>query len=46
MGEDLNVQQNVSKKMLLVSGARRHLEWGHSKHVIETIQNHPVQVTT
>lgn len=43
VGEDLNTQQNVSKRMSLVNGARRHLEWGHSKHVIETIQNHPVQ---
>ena len=45
VGEDLNIHQNLSKKMLLVNGAKRHLEWGHAKHVIETIQNHPVQVT-
>ncbi|XP_021844204.1 nuclear pore complex protein NUP93A-like [Spinacia oleracea] len=43
VGEDINIQQNISRKMLLVNGARRHLEWGHTKHVIETIQNHPVQ---
>ncbi|KAL9232595.1 hypothetical protein vseg_007690 [Gypsophila vaccaria] len=43
VGEDLHVHQNISKKMSLVGGAKRHLEWGHVKHVIETIQNHPVQ---
>lgn len=43
VGEDSNSQQNVSKKMSLIIGARRHLEWGHEKHVIETIQSHPAQ---
>ncbi|KAK3039611.1 LOW QUALITY PROTEIN: hypothetical protein RJ639_027202 [Escallonia herrerae] len=32
MGEGLTVQPNVSKKMSLVIGARRHLEWGHEKY--------------
>ncbi|CAO2822242.1 unnamed protein product [Amaranthus hypochondriacus] len=45
VGEDLNIHQTLSKKMLLVNGAKRHLEWGHAKHVIETIQNHPVQAS-
>lgn len=45
VGEDSNSQQNVSKKMSLIIGARRHLEWGHEKHVIETIQSHPAQVS-
>ncbi|XAR68488.1 hypothetical protein NMG60_11003624 [Bertholletia excelsa] len=43
LGEDSTVQWNVSKKMSLVIGARRHLEWGHEKYVIDTIQNHPAQ---
>ncbi|KAL8095363.1 hypothetical protein AgCh_036729 [Apium graveolens] len=43
VGEDSNLQQNVSKKMSLIIGARRHLEYGHEKHVIETIQSHPAQ---
>lgn len=43
MGEDSAVQQSVSKKMSLVIGARRHLEWGHEKYIIDTIQSHPAQ---
>ncbi|KAK3005649.1 hypothetical protein RJ639_017358 [Escallonia herrerae] len=43
MGEGLTVQPNVSKKMSLVIGARRHLAWGHEKYVMETIQSHPAQ---
>ncbi|XP_004236591.1 nuclear pore complex protein NUP93A [Solanum lycopersicum] len=43
MGEDSAVQRNVSKKMSLVIGARRHLEWGHEKYIMETIQAHPAQ---
>ena len=44
MGEDSTVQRNVSRKMSLVIGARHHLEWGHEKYVMETIQSHPAQV--
>lgn len=44
MGEDSTVQRNVSRKMSLIIGARRHLEWGHEKYVKDTIQNHPAQV--
>lgn len=44
MGEDSTVQDNVSKKMSLVIGARRHLEWGHEKYIMDTIQSHPAQV--
>ncbi|KAK4371473.1 hypothetical protein RND71_010948 [Anisodus tanguticus] len=43
MGEDSAVQHNVSKKMSLVIGARRYLEWGHEKYIMETIQAHPAQ---
>lgn len=44
MGEGPTVQWNVSKKMSLVIGARRHLEWGHEKYIVDTIQSHPAQV--
>ncbi|CAK9155582.1 unnamed protein product [Ilex paraguariensis] len=42
-GENSSVQHGVSKKMYLVLGARRHLEWGHEKHILDTIQSHPAQ---
>ncbi|XP_029128696.1 nuclear pore complex protein NUP93A isoform X1 [Cajanus cajan] len=42
MGED-STPQRVSKRMSLVIGARRHLEWGHEKHIMDTIQSHPAQ---
>ncbi|KAI7989417.1 Nuclear pore complex protein NUP93B [Camellia lanceoleosa] len=35
---------DVLKKMSLVIGARRHLEWGHEKYIIDTIQSHHAQV--
>lgn len=43
-GEDSAVQQGVSKRMSLAIGARRHLECGHEKHIMDTIQSHPTQV--
>ncbi|KAJ4977890.1 hypothetical protein NE237_008670 [Protea cynaroides] len=43
MGEDSVIQQKVSRKMSLVNGARRHLEWGHEKYIMEMIQSHPAQ---
>ncbi|CAI9765651.1 unnamed protein product [Fraxinus pennsylvanica] len=43
MGEDSNAQWNVPKKMSLVMGARRHLEWGHEKYLMDTIQGHHAQ---
>ncbi|KAG7566027.1 Nucleoporin interacting component Nup93/Nic96 [Arabidopsis suecica] len=42
-GEDSAVQHGVSKRMALVIGARRHLECGHGKHIMDTIQSHPTQ---
>ncbi|XP_010545067.1 PREDICTED: nuclear pore complex protein NUP93A [Tarenaya hassleriana] len=42
-GEDSAVQQGVSKRMSLVIGARHHLERGHEKYMMETIQSHPTQ---
>ncbi|KAK4432109.1 Nuclear pore complex protein A [Sesamum alatum] len=43
MGEDPTVRRNISKRMSLVMGARRHLEWGHEKYVMDMIQSHPAQ---
>ncbi|GMH20171.1 hypothetical protein Nepgr_022012 [Nepenthes gracilis] len=43
IGEDSVIQQNVSERISLVIGARRHLELGHEKYIMETIQNHPAQ---
>ncbi|XP_077253727.1 nuclear pore complex protein NUP93A-like [Tasmannia lanceolata] len=43
VGEDSNIQRNASRKMSLVIGARRHLEWGHEKYILDTIQSHPAQ---
>ncbi|KAJ7972191.1 Nuclear pore protein [Quillaja saponaria] len=45
MDEDSAVQRNVSKKMSLVIGARCHLEWGHQKYIMDTIQSHPAQAS-
>lgn len=44
VGEGLN-HRNVSRKMSLVIGARRHLEWGHEKYILETINSHPALVS-
>lgn len=43
MGEDSTMQRSVSRKMPLVIGARRHLEWGHEKYIMDAIQSHPAQ---
>ncbi|CAN6716522.1 unnamed protein product [Malus baccata var. baccata] len=43
MGEDITLPRSVSKRMSLVIGARRHLEWGHEKYIMDTIQSHPGQ---
>ncbi|WJX86585.1 Nuclear pore complex protein nup93a [Trifolium repens] len=44
MDEDSTLR-HVSKKMSLIIGARRHLEWGHEKYIMDTIQNHPAQAS-
>ena len=44
MGEESTSKRNISKKMSLILGARRHLEWGHEKYIMDTIQSHPAQV--
>ncbi|XP_024441812.2 nuclear pore complex protein NUP93A isoform X2 [Populus trichocarpa] len=43
VGENTTMQPIVSRKMSLVIGARRHLEWGHEKYIMDTIQNHPAK---
>lgn len=43
MGENSSAPRNVSKKMWLIIGARRHLEWGHEKYIMEMIHSHPAQ---
>ncbi|KAJ4840952.1 Nuclear pore complex protein nup93a [Turnera subulata] len=43
VGENSTAQHNVSRKMSLVIGARHHLEWGHEKYIMDTIQSHPTQ---
>ncbi|XP_057982057.1 nuclear pore complex protein NUP93A [Malania oleifera] len=43
VGEGITVQRGVSRRMSLVIGARRHLEWGHEKYIMDTIQSHPAQ---
>ncbi|KAJ8646306.1 hypothetical protein MRB53_008054 [Persea americana] len=42
-GENSVIQQKVSRKMSLIIGARRHLEWGHEKYIMDIIQSHPAQ---
>ncbi|XP_010427605.1 PREDICTED: nuclear pore complex protein NUP93B [Camelina sativa] len=42
-GEESEVQHGASKRMALVIGARRHLECGHGKHIMDTIQSHHTQ---
>ncbi|KAL7617424.1 hypothetical protein Lser_V15G03799 [Lactuca serriola] len=41
--QNSSVQRNLSKKMSLIIGARRHLEWGHDKYIMEMIHSHPAQ---
>lgn len=46
MGEDPTVQRSNSRRMSIVMGARRHLEWGHEKYVMDMIHSHPAQVNS
>lgn len=34
----------VSKRTSMIVGARRHLEAGHEKYILDTIHSHPAQV--
>ncbi|KAK2425410.1 nuclear pore complex protein NUP93A [Trifolium repens] len=43
--DDNSTLRHVSKKMSLIIGARRHLEWGHEKYIMDTIHNHPAQAS-
>ncbi|CAN8286976.1 unnamed protein product [Cochlearia groenlandica] len=42
-GEDSAVRQGISKRMSLAIGARRHLQCGHERYIMDTIQSHPTQ---
>ena len=44
LSEDVDVLPNVSKKASMLAGARRHLEAGHEKYILDTIHNHAAQV--
>ncbi|KAG9443854.1 hypothetical protein H6P81_015194 [Aristolochia fimbriata] len=43
VSEVMVTSKNVSKKMSLLLGARRHLEWGHEKYILDASQSHPAQ---
>ncbi|KAG0576106.1 hypothetical protein KC19_5G056000 [Ceratodon purpureus] len=43
LSEDVDMSPNVSKKASMLAGARRHLEAGHEKYILDTIHNHPSQ---
>ncbi|KAJ8900130.1 hypothetical protein K2173_024246 [Erythroxylum novogranatense] len=45
LGENSSVQWNFPRKISLVLGARRHLEWGHEKYMMDTIQSHLAQAS-
>ena len=45
LGEDKEAPRNVSRKKAMISGERCHLEAGHEKYTLDTIQNHATQVT-
>ncbi|CAL1371871.1 unnamed protein product [Linum trigynum] len=44
-GENSTIQRNFSKTISLVIGARRHLEWGHEKYMMDIIHSHPAQAS-
>ncbi|KAE9585841.1 hypothetical protein Lal_00010059 [Lupinus albus] len=43
MMDGVSTQQHVSERMSLTIGARRHLELGHEKYIMDTIHSHPAQ---
>ncbi|KAJ4809671.1 Nuclear pore complex protein Nup93 [Rhynchospora pubera] len=45
VGEDMTTPRSTSRRMSLVIGARRHLEWGHEKYIMDTIQSHATVAT-
>jgi len=46
LNEDVDTVSDVSKKAAMLAGARRHLEAGHEKYILDTIHNHPSQVSS
>ncbi|XP_057864951.2 nuclear pore complex protein NUP93A isoform X2 [Cryptomeria japonica] len=43
LGEDKEAPKNLSRKMVMVIGARRHLEAGYEKYILDTIHSHAAQ---
>lgn len=43
LSEDFERSGSMTRKMDLIVGARRHLEGGHERYVLDTIQSHPAQ---
>ncbi|KAH9307979.1 hypothetical protein KI387_035890, partial [Taxus chinensis] len=43
LGEDKEAPKNLSRKMVMVIGARRHLESGYEKYILDTIHSHAAQ---
>jgi hypothetical protein len=41
LGEDVDQTSSLSKKLSMIAGARRHLEAGHEKYILDIIQSHP-----
>lgn len=44
LGEDVDQTSSLSKKLSMIAGARRHLEAGHEKYILDIIQSHPALV--
>jgi len=44
LSEDIDMPSNNSKKASMLAGARRHLQAGHEKYILDTIHNHAAQV--
>ncbi|KAI5059118.1 hypothetical protein GOP47_0025437 [Adiantum capillus-veneris] len=43
LSEEVEKSKTLTRKMLLILGARHHLEEGHEKYIRDTIQSHPAQ---
>ncbi|BBN03469.1 nuclear pore complex protein Nup93 [Marchantia polymorpha subsp. ruderalis] len=43
LGEDVDRNASASRKMIMIAGARRHLEVGHEKYILDTIHSHAAQ---
>ncbi|CAN6483165.1 unnamed protein product [Victoria cruziana] len=43
LGQNAARPHEVSRRMSMVVGARKHLEWGHERYILDIIQSHPAQ---